>query len=219
MKQLFTKMQNIVNKHVKHYKEDFDEIRARLLDGKHPLGYYYAEGIDAYPLGFSKDSLVLKKIDTERSFGVYVDGDEIKLPIKCSENDTFSVCFEFSLFHPESVVTYSPTACLAEHAETSTLYAPGLHLGPCVLSHQSVWGDGIVDELSKYRVESNFKDGVANHLLSVKIPEGKWNGKTAIRLMIKIGDHSWKSDPDPVRTLGKYDLSADDFGFLLPLGK
>ena len=196
------------------FEEDFEEIRARLLNGKHPLGYYYAEGMDTYPLGCSKDDFVFEKIDTDRVFGAYVDGDYIKLPIKCPENDAFSVCFEFSLFHPESVVTYSPTACQDEHAETSTLYAPGLHLGSCVLSHQSVWGEIIADELANYHVESEFKDGVANHLLSVKIPADKWNGKTAIRLKITIGGQSWKSDPDPVRTLGKYDLSPDEFGFL-----
>ena len=199
------------------YTEDFEEIRARLLDGKRPLGYYYAEGMEAYPLGSNKDNFVLEEIDTDRAFGAYVDGDEIKMPIRCPENDTFSVCFEFSLFHPESVVTYSPTACPDEHADVSRLHAPGLRLGPCVLSHQSVWGEGIEEELSNYHVESDFNDGVANHLLSVKIPEGKWNGKTAIRLKITIGNHSWKSDSDPVRTLGKYDISPDEFGFLLPI--
>ena len=104
-----------------------------------------------------------------------------------------------------------------EHADSSISHAPGLHLGPCVLSHQSIWGEGIADELTNYHVESDFKDGVANHLLSVKIPEGKWNGKTAIRLKITIGNRSWKVDPDPIRTLGKYDISPDDFGFLLPI--
>jgi hypothetical protein len=82
-----------------------------------------------------------------------------------------------------------------------------------------VWGEIIADELANYHVESEFKDGVANHLLSVKIPEDKWNGKTAIRLKITIGGQSWKSDPDPVRTLGKYDLSPDEFGFLLPVSE
>ena len=199
------------------FSEDFDEIRARLLDGKHPLGYYFAEGVDFYPLGRSKESFLWERIDTDRAFGAYVDGDEIKLPIRCQKDDTFSVCFEFSLFHPESVVTYSPKASPDEHADVSRIHAPGLHLGECVTSHQSVWGEGREAELSKYHVESSFNDGIANHLLCVKIPEGTWNGKCAIRLKITIGGHSWKNDPDPVRTLGKYDVSPDDFGFLMPV--
>ena len=201
------------------YTEDFEEIRARLLDGRHPLGYYYAEGKKCYPLGYDKDRFLWEELDNDRAFGAYVDGDEIKLPIKCLENDTFSVCFELSLFYPESTVVYSPTACPDEHAEVSRVHAPGLRLGECVLSHQSVWGEGINEELSRYHVESNFNGEVANHLLSVKIPEGTWNGKCAIRLKITIGNHSWRNDPDPVRTLGKHDLSPDDFGFLLPVAE
>ena len=199
------------------YAEDFDEIRERLLNCKHPLGYYYAEGMDAYPLGYSRDSFKWEAIDSHRAFGAYVEADEIRLPIRCPEDDTFSVCFEFSLFHPESTVIYSPKACQDEHPEVSRLHAPGLFLGAGVLSHQGVFGDGANEELSRYRVESHFENGIANHTLSVKIPEGTWNGKCAIRLKITIGNHSWKNDPDPVVTLGKHDLSPGDFGFLLPL--
>ena len=198
------------------YTKDFKEIRARLLEGKPPLGYYYAEGMEYYPLGSKKDELLWEKLDNERAFAAYIDGDEIKLPIKCPEHDTFSVCFEFSLFHPESTVIYSPDVCEDDHAEISRLHSPGLHLGECVLSHQSVWGEKIDEELSKYRVESSFQNGIADHLLSVKIPKDTWNGKCAIRLKIKIGTRSWKIDPDPVITLGKHDLSPEDFGFLLP---
>ena len=198
---------------------DFRAIRSRLLDGAHPLGYYYAEGMDAYPMGKSKDGFRWEELDADRAFGAYVDGDEIKLPIRCLPDDTFSVCFEFSLFHPESTVVYSPVACQKEHGEISGMYAPGLHLGECVLSHQSVWGEGIADELSRYHVESSFCDGVATHVLSVKIPDSTWNGRSAIRLKITVGNRSWRSDPDPVRTLGKHDISPADFGFLLPIGE
>lgn len=199
------------------FDEDFEEIRARLLNGKHPLGYYYAEGMDAYPLGFDKEAFRWEKLDAKCAFGAYIDGDEIKLPIKCQNDDTFSVCFEFSLFHPESMVVYSPKACPAEHIEMSRTYAPGLHLGECVLSHQSVWGDKVNDELSRYRVESSFDGKSAKHILSVKIPKDKWNGKCAIKLKLSIGSLSWKSDPDPVITLGKHDIPPNYFGFLLPV--
>ena len=203
----------------KLYTEDFEEIRARLLNGYPPLGYYYAEGMEYYPLGSDGDNLLWVQLDNERAFAAYIDGDEIRLPIKCTEHDTFSVCFEFSLFHPESTVTYSPDECEDEHPEISRLHAPGLHLGPCVLSHQSVWGDEIDAELSKYRVESSFRDGIAHHLLSVKVPKDSWNGKCAIRLRLTIGPRSWKTDPAPVRTLGKHDISPEDFGFLLPVSE
>ena len=127
------------------------------------------------------------------------------------------MCFEFSLFHPESVVTYSPIACMDDHPESTRFYLPGLHLGAAVLSHQSVYGDLEEKELSAYHVESRFDKKTAEHLLSVKIPKEKWNGKCAIKLKIVIGNRSWKNDPDPVITLGKYDISPGDFGFLMPV--
>lgn len=199
------------------FDEDFKEIRARLLNGERPLGYYYAEGMDAYPLGRDKDTFKWEELDGNRAFGAYIDGDEIKLPIRCKNDDTFSVCFEFALFHPESSVVYSPKACPAEHTEMSRTYAPGLHLGECALSHQSVWGEKEAEELSRYRVESTLDGENANHILSVKIPKDKWNGKCAIKLKMIIGTLSWKCDPDPVITLGKHDISPNDFGFLLPV--
>ena len=213
------KLEARVNKLERLFEEDFDEIRSRLLDLREPLGYYYAEDMDAYPLTDSKDTFKWEEIDTDRSFGAYVDGDEIKLTIKCLAEDTFSVCFEFALFHPESTVIYSPTVCRGDHPEACEVCAPGLHLGSSVLSHQSVFDDGIDEELSKYHVESSFDNGKARHLFTAKIPSGTWNKKCAIRLKITIGNHSWKTDPDPVITLGKHDLSPGDFGFLLPTTK
>lgn len=198
------------------FESDFERIRARLLNGYRPLGYYYAEDTEAYPLSYSKDDFTWEEIDEGRAFGAYVDGDVIRLPIKCLKEDCFSVCFEFSLFHPESVVTYSPIACMDDHPESTRFYLPGLHLGAAVLSHQSVYGDLEEKELSAYHVESRFDKKTAEHLLSVKIPKEKWNGKCAIKLKIVIGNRSWKNDPDPVITLGKYDISPGDFGFLMP---
>lgn len=196
---------------------DFSEIRSRLLNGKQPLGCYYAEGEDYYPLGNSADSFQWEKIDKERAFGAYICGDDVMIPIRCRENDTFSVCFEFALFQPESTISCSPRVSASNHAEVSENCKVRLSLGPHVLSHQSVYGNSIDEELSKYRIESEFKNGKAEHLFSAKIPKEKWNGKCAIRLKITINGIAWRTDPDPVRTLGKYDLSPGDFGVLLPV--
>lgn len=189
------------------YDTDFKEIRGRILEGKNPLGYYYGEGDECYPLGNRADSFGWEEIDSDRAFGAYIQGDTVMLPIRCNADDGFSVCFEFELFHPESMVEYSPTALDGKG---------GLSLGYCVLSHQSVWGEGIDAELSKYSVESKFENGKAEHLFSAKIPKGKWNGKCAIRLNISIGQNPWKIDADPAITLGKSDISPGSFGFLMP---
>lgn len=212
------KLRSRINKLEKLFDSDFALIKKRLNDGKSPIGYYYAEGMDHYPLGKCKNSFRWEEIDENRRFGAYVDGDEIKIPIRCLSRDVFTVCFEFSLFHPESAIVYNPNAGASRHSEiTSYVTEKGLSLSVEATSHQSVWGDKIKEELSRYRVESRFEDGVAEHVLSVKIPNEKWNRKTAIHLNMRIGGKLWKTDSDPVNTLGKWDITPGDFGILLPV--
>ena len=200
-------------------EKDFIEIRERIEAGKPPLGYYFAEGYDAYPLGCDRESAEVVNIDALRSFSIWRDGENMKIDINCPRNDKFSACFEYALFRPECNVTYSPTAGGVVHGEVAGASGAGLALGPNVLSHQSVYGDGIAEELSNYSVESDFTEESAHHVFTAKIPEGKWNGKCAIKLALRIGGKPWKFDSDPVRTLGKGDVSPDDFGFIMPICK
>lgn len=211
------KLSSRIEKLEKLFDTDFPEIKHRLSDGRAPLGCYYAEGEDFYPLSACRDNLKWVSLDEVRTFAAYVSGDEIVILIRCYPDDTFFVCFEFELFHPESAVVYSPKAHSSAHGEVSEICGAGLSLCASVLSHQSIWGDSIADELSNYRIDSTFGDSRAEHVLHVKIPSGKWDRKRAIKLKLKINDLSWKADPDPTITLGKADLSPGDFGTLLPI--
>ena len=207
------KLQARITKLEALFDTDFPTIKKRVAEGKKPLAFYYAEDDDYYPLGTGRDSFEWEALDADRAFGAYLDGGELVLPIRCNQNDEFSVCLEFELCQPESTVNYTP-----KNANCAFASREGeLSLGAFVLSHQSVWGEGIGAELSNYRLETKSLNGMAEHYLSVKIPTDKWNGKTAIRLNIIVGGVAWKRDSDPVRTLGKADVSPGDFGFLLPV--
>ncbi|MBE6582450.1 MAG: hypothetical protein E7648_04205 [Ruminococcaceae bacterium] len=212
------KLKSRINKLEKLFDGDFATIRKRLNDGKVPLGYYYAEGMDHYPLGKCKDSFRWETIDENRRFGAYVDGDELKIPIRCLPRDVFTLCLEFSLFQPESGIVYNPNAGASRHSEIKTYVTDeGLSLAPEATTHQSFWDDNVKEELSKYRLETEVEDGIAKHVLSVKIPREKWNGKTAIHLSIRICGKPWKTDSDPVNTLGKWDITPGEFGILMPI--
>ncbi len=212
------KLKSRISKLEKLFEGDFALIRKRLCDGKTPIGYYYAEGVDHYPLGKCKDSFRWEVIDENRSFGAYIDGDEIKIPIKCLPRDVFTVGFEFSLFQPESAIVYNPNAGADRHSEIkSYVTEDGLSLSVEAITHQSFWGDNVKEELSKYRLERQVRDGVAELVLSVKIPHEKWNGKSAIHLNMNINGKRWKTDKDPVNTLGKWDITPGEFGILLPV--
>ena len=210
------KMRARVEKLWRLMESDFLEIRDRIESGKAALGYYYAEGEDSYPLGCDCESAEVVSIDESRSFSIWRDGENMKISINCPKGDKFAACFEYALGRPECNIIYSPTSGGVVHGEVAGASGAGLSLGPNVLSHQSVYGEGIALELANYSVESSFTDAVAHHLFTAKIPEGKWNGKCAIKLALRIGGKPWKYDADPVRTLGKADVSPDDFGFLLP---
>jgi hypothetical protein len=200
-------------------ENEFMEIRGRLTDTKSPLGYYYAEDKEYYPLGCDEKSAKWETIDENRSFSVWRDSYEMKIRIKCLPDDNFSACFEYALFCPECMFAYSAKKGGIVHGEVSSSSNAGLSLGPNVLSHQSVYGDGIAEELSNYSVASTLGDNGAEHVFSSKIPSEKWNGKCAIKLALRVGNKIWKQDDDPIRTLGKSDVSPDDFGFLLPICK
>ena len=196
---------------------DFRTIRERLDDGKAPLGYYYAEDEDYYTLTSSADSARVVALDTDRSFSAYTDGERVILNIKCKESDSFSACFEFSLFHPESMVVYSGKGGGSVHTELVSERGEGLTLGGNVISHQSVLGDE--DErraLAPYSVKTKISSGVAEHTYEAVMPEGAFDGKRAIKLALRVGGVAWKSSKSPTRTLGKADVSPCDFGFLLP---
>ena len=201
------------------FDTDFKEIRERLLFGRRPLGAYFAEGEDAYSLGDSAEAAEWTMLDAERSFGAYIEGDELKIRIRCTPTDEFSVNLEFALFRPESTVVYSPSENAIGMSEVSAPIKPGLRLGRSVLSHQSVYGEGIDAEMSNFALETKEDGNGVLHLLSVKIPRERWNKRSAVRLKIEVGGVSWKTDPSPTETLGKLDISPNAYGYLLPKTK
>ena len=195
-------------KKLKHlFDTEFKDIRERIASGKKPLGYYYAEGEEYYPIGLDKDNMEMVKIDEHRSFGAYIDGDDIKIAISCKKGDPFCVCFELQLFFPESLVKYSPEN--------------GLSLGHYVLSHQSVFGEEMIkSQLSVWNLQTKIDGDRAEHMLSLTVPKEKWNRKTAIKLFIEVEDKMWIPESENVViTLGKGDISQTRFGFMLPRQK
>ena len=201
------------------FDTDFREIRSRLLDGKAPLGCYYAEGEDSYALVGDKNAVAWVSLNEKRAFRAYMTEEGIALDIKCSERDDFSVCYELELFSPEPEVVYQNDEQSVIHTEIALGAAPfksGLALGRNVLSHQGVFGDMIDEILSDYTLETQDLDGGTIHTLRTRIPEEKWDRRHAIRLDLRVGDSRLKRSDDPVQTLGKATTSPDEFVYLCP---
>ena len=201
------------------FDTDFAEIRARIAAGKAPLGYYYAEGEQAYTVAADRESAEWFELSPERSFRVYADEETLTLDISCPEGDDFSACYELELFSPEPEVIYQNDEQSVIHGEIAlgTMdFKPGLAFGNNVLSHQGVFDGNSAEILSAYSLETSFADGRASHTLTAKVPMDKWDRKHAIKLNLRVGDSRIIRSDDPVRTLGKMMISPDEFAFLMP---
>ena len=211
------KLEDRISKLEKLLSDEFPEVERRIVRGMHPLGYYYAEGEKYYEIGDENHHGDTITLATGRSFTATVDYDEIKLEITTRPGDDVGIYYEFKLFEPECGVILDENASGTIHQESLVENRKGLRLDPGATSHQSVVGDRIDEELSRYRYEIANSDGNKTEInIWRRIPREKWNGKTAIKLKIRIGDSYVKKSQDPISTLGKNNFSPDEFIFLIP---
>ncbi len=191
--------------------EEFPIVEKRIAEGKAPLGYYYAEGEDAYRLGSGEI-----RLDDRRSFRVDKTEDGVLATIVCPLGDRATLDYEFELFMPECgiVVSESP---MPTHGESLATYPPGIGLASAATSHQSLFGEKVEQELAKHRLEREEReDGSVLYRVFTAVSKEKWNRKTAIKLRITIGGKKWITSADPVMTLGKYSDVPDEYGFIVP---
>ena len=186
---------------------EFAEVRARIADGKPALGYYYAEGAEKIVMDGK-----MHELEGGRGFGVSIEGDEISLDVKTNADDALGIYYEFELFSPECGIVIDENATGTIHIESVERRRRGISLDWNATSHQSVLNVGIENELGLYRYVRS-SDG---YTVYRRIPACKWNGSTAIKLRLKVGDAKIVRSADPVSTLGKSEIIADEYVFLVP---
>jgi hypothetical protein len=191
--------------------EEFPIVEKRIAEGKAPIGYYYAEGENAYRLGSGAVA-----IDEKRSFSVEKTEDGVLATVVCPLGENVTLDYEFDLFMPECGIVVSERP-IPSHGESVEAYPPGIGLASNATSHQSLYGDSIKAELAKHRLaREEREDGTVQYRVHTSVPMEKWNRETAIKLRITVGGKKWISSEDPVQTLGKYTDVPDEFGFLIP---
>ncbi|MBP3591922.1 MAG: hypothetical protein J6K14_05505 [Clostridia bacterium] len=190
---------------------EFPAVEARIAEGKAPIGYYYAEGENAYRLGDGEIAL-----DEKRAFRVDQTEEGVLATVRCPLGENVTLHYEFDLFMPECGVVVSERP-MPTHGESLLCYAPGLGLDSNATSHQSLFGEKVNEELAKHRLEREVReDGSVLYRVFTAVPREKWNRKTAIKLRITIGGKKWIESEDPVQTLGKFNAVPDEYGFILP---
>ena len=194
-------------------KNEFAEVEGRIFEGKHPLGFYYAEGANAYRL----NGEVIPLADG-RQVSACLSDDRIVYVIRSKKGETVQLGQEFKLGQPETAVAfcdaYDPYATI--HPESCLVYRKGLRLDDGATSHQSVWGEEIERKLALYDHHMETDGEYIIHTVRAKIPEGVWDKKTAIRVRVVVGSCYLSPSDDPTVTLGKKAFSPDEFAFFLP---
>lgn len=191
--------------------EEFPTVEKRIAEGKAPLGYYYAEGEDAYRLGSGEIAL-----DEKRSFRTDMTEGGVCTTVVCPLGENVTIDYEFDLFMPECGIVISERP-MASHGESVEAYPPGIGLDSGATSHQSLFGGSIEAELAKHRlVREEREDGLVCYRVFTEVSAEKWDRKTAIKLRITIGGKKWIASEDPVITLGKTSVIPDEYGFLIP---
>ena len=191
-------------------EEEFAEVEGRILRGEHPLGYYFAEGEDAYRINCGE----WEPIGDIGSFRVFSDDEEITLEVNADKDSVVSMSYEFEPGFPEPGVMFG-SGQLPRHDELANTLSGEIMFLPSAHSHQSVVGDMAEEEIKKYTHLARTEGDRAVHILKRIIPKERYGGVGAIKMNVSIDGVSWKDSEQPTYTLGKEEQSADEFGFLI----
>lgn len=190
--------------------EEFPVVRERIAAGKHPLGYYFAEGEEAYLIGSGKE----EPIGESGSFLVSVEGDKLRLDVKTYPSAVIKLCYEFEPGFPDPGVMFGSDN-FSNHDELANTLSGDLIFLPSAASHESVVGENEKLEIAKYRHEKCLTEDGVIHTVWRDIPRERWDGTGAIKMNISIDGDFWKDSSNPTYTLGKEEQSPDEYGFLI----
>lgn len=181
---------------------EFSEVQRNIVLGNAPLPYYLGETKDAYYMADSLENAEKRILsDGSSSFRAAYDADKLYIELQGKKGTAFTIGFEYELMWA------SPAIILCNGQKK---------LAPCVITHQSVWGQRIDEELNKYDVTI-----VSDRIYRVTILREKvgWNTDRPIKFRLKADNCSWIQEEQPVVSLGKDEMSPGEYGWLLCRGK
>ncbi len=189
---------------------EFPAVEARIRCGKHPLGYYYAEGEKAYRLGRN----IKEPIGDKGSFTARVEGDRLIVDIDAPKNAIITLSTEFEPGFPDPGIMFGSGEVL-RHNEVDTAPTGDIIFVPSAFSHEGVVGECAEEEMKKYSHTLTIDGERAHHTLERIIPTDMWDGDGAFKLNISIDGVRWITSSEPICTLGKEEQSPDEYGFVI----
>lgn len=181
--------------------EEFAQVRASLAEGAHPLPWYLGDPESGYRMGKDKlDRATFEPVADQGFFRMAYDAEKLYVELKGTANASFRMHFEYRLLWP------APGIIIKDGM---------LSLSRWALSHQSVWGGKIQQELDKYELILS-EPAESHYIVAISRQKTGWTGDKPLRVMLTVNETSWKYDDDPVYELGKNDISPGEFGWLMP---
>lgn len=185
---------------------EFATVRERIEKGLAPLSYYLGEKQDAYIMhrGKLEDAVWQPLSDDVSAFRMACDKEKVQIEVKSNRQTNVSLTFELRLMWP------SPELVLNNGCK---------RLGTSAGSHQSVFGEKIETELSKYQLTC-VDVSQSHYIVTVDRKDVDWQEERPVKLRVAVWegewqtDGIWKKEEDPVCTLGKSNQSPEEYGWV-----
>lgn len=182
----------------KMLEDEFPIVEKRVREGKAPLGYYLAEGVeDAYILTDSEETACFEAVGSG-GFKLSRSDDTLDLHIRCDTSDEVVFSFEFMLMATSAVMRIKDGRLSMN--DTQDAYLCGYY------------GENYDREMKRYRM-TRVADG---YRISIPRESYEITPEAPIKLKIRINSDEWKIEDVPTVTLGKGECSPGMFGWIVP---
>lgn len=182
--------------HLLKLKEtEFSAVRERIRKKEIPLSFYLGDSENGIKLIYGDISKAeyINHPSLDASFRVSYDEKYIYVELKGEKIKQFSLCFEFVPLWP------SPSMEISDGQ---------IRLSDFVWTHQSIFGERIDEELSKYRVSGD--------IIRVSREKFDISQMKPMRMRIAADNIPWVTKPDSAHTLGKESITPEEFMWLMP---
>lgn len=182
-------------------RNEFALVRQRVSQHLAPLSWYEGDASSGYLMTKgSLDDAIYTPVGDKSSFRVAYDDKNLYVELLSCTDVRYCLNFEYRLLWP------SPGIMVCGGAA---------RLSECAISHQSVWGEKKTAELDKYRFLMSEPDK-GHYIIAIDRKMVGWTKDQPLRLSLSADGVHWTTDDAPVRTLGKFDASPGNFGWLMP---
>lgn len=190
---------------------EFPRVQERIEKGLAPLAYYLGEeeGIPHYTMGKGKPENAewIDLLDGTSRFRVSYDEKNLYMEFEGSEKKRLQISPEFTLMHNDPAVLIDADG-IVENGWLNKMY------------HSMAIDNRLEEHLAIWQLENIPSDGF-HYVITLDREKIGWTKNRPMKLRVgeairETTPPLWVKEEDPVRTLGKNEVSPGEFGWLMP---